>query len=535
MIVRELVAKFKWNIDRSGFRSFSKDIDTTKRKAKNLGRDINKIGDNFLNVAKKLTIGLTAPITLLNVLAVKHASFFEQMEVAFSTMLGSAELAQQHIEEMTTFAAETPFTIEGVFTSSKQLLAMGIESEKIKPTLKALGDVAAGLSVPMGRLAYNYGQVRAATKLTGQELKDFVRAGVPLLDELAKNLGKTAGEIKKMVSAGEISFEMVEAAFISMSSEGGKFSNLMEKQLSTLGGIFSNFKDIVQITLAEFGKMAVVQLKLKEGFKKLTTILFKVMRIIRELAPHQKKMLFGFMALLWIIGPLLFLFGGLIKAVGFMAFGFMMLKTALFGASAASVTFQASMLLIPLLVAAVAAAWLLLIEDLWSWANGVDSWVGKSYKPFKKWKEDMIKDFHDIMSLFTMFVDFVTKKWKQLGTLFTDKFPVQTAFLKNVATVVADKNQIAGNASLNAIGKLAKSYSGSPYSPSGIGKGLISSLQGGVNINVNNKNVIDLSGGDSGTDTIEKAKVAANLINQKFTDNLADQFNKVGKYNQLTE
>lgn len=195
-------------------------------------------------------IALTAVgggITALGAASVKLAAEFEQTTVAFTTMLGSAKEADKLLRELADFARRTPFTLRDVETNTKQLLAMGIEVEDVLPTLKALGDVSAGLSVPLERLAFNFGQVRAQGRLTGVELRDFARAGVPLIEELAKNLGVTEDQIKEMVAAGEIGFEDVRKAFITMSSEGGKFFNLMEKQAETTAGRFSRLTDSLEI------------------------------------------------------------------------------------------------------------------------------------------------------------------------------------------------------------------------------------------------------------------------------------------------
>ena len=94
----------------------------------------------------------------------------------------------------------------------------------------------------MSRLAMNYGQVITQGKLTSRELKDQVN-GVPILDELAKNAGKSKEEIQNMISSGQISANDVTRAFETMTSEGGKFADMMATQSSTLSGQWSNFQD----------------------------------------------------------------------------------------------------------------------------------------------------------------------------------------------------------------------------------------------------------------------------------------------------
>ncbi len=173
----------------------------------------------------------------------KMAGQFEQTEIAFTTMLGSAEKADKLLKELADFAAKTPFTIPGIEQNAKMLLAMSIPLEDLLPTLKSLGDIASGLNVPMERLALNFGQVRVQGKLTGRELRDFSVAGVPLIAELAKNLNIAETEVKEMVSAGKIGFAEVEEAFKTMTGEGGKFFDLMDAQSKTFLGVMSNIQD----------------------------------------------------------------------------------------------------------------------------------------------------------------------------------------------------------------------------------------------------------------------------------------------------
>lgn len=171
------------------------------------------------------------------------ADNLEQAKIAFTTMLWSEEKAIAMLQDLSNFAAKTPFELPEVRQNAKQLLAMGVSAENIIPTLKALGDAAAGTGADMTRLAMNYGQVITQGHLTGRELRDFLVNGIPLLDELAKNAGKSKEEIQNMISSGQISANDVTKAFETMTSEGGEFEDLMYKQSATFTGLWSNFQD----------------------------------------------------------------------------------------------------------------------------------------------------------------------------------------------------------------------------------------------------------------------------------------------------
>lgn len=206
----------------------------------------NKLQQSLWGGLKALVgLGVTKALSTAAGRAYTLAGNLQQADVAFTTMLGGAEAARRMLQDLSDFAANTPFELTGVRETAKQLLAYNIEAHKIIPTLKALWDVSAGLSVPIQQVAFAYGQVKSAGRLLGQDLRQFTNAGVPIIAELAKNLGVAESQIKEMVSAGKIWFADVEKAFQTMSAEGGKFANLMEKQSATMMGAWSNLKDSI--------------------------------------------------------------------------------------------------------------------------------------------------------------------------------------------------------------------------------------------------------------------------------------------------
>lgn len=229
-----------------------------KQATNELAKDIEqKVGNAWDKAGTKLQqslwgglkalvgLGVTKALSSAAWRAYTLAGNLQQADVAFTTMLGGAEAAKKMLQDLSDFAANTPFELTGVRQTAKQLLAYGIEAHKIIPTLKALGDVSAGLSVPIEQVAYAYGQVKSAGRLVGNDLKQFINAGVPIIQELAKNMGVAESQIKDMVSAGKIWFADVEKAFQTMSSEWGKFANLMEKQSDTMMGAWSNLQDSI--------------------------------------------------------------------------------------------------------------------------------------------------------------------------------------------------------------------------------------------------------------------------------------------------
>lgn len=175
--------------------------------------------------------------------ALAAAATYEQTAIAFRVMLGDATKARTLLKEISDFAAKTPFELPEVVAASKQLLAFGIAQERIIPTIRMLGDVASGVGVPIGQIGYAFGQVQVAGKLMGQELLQFTNAGVPLIETLAEVMNQPRENIRKLVEEGQVSFPIVEQAFQRMTSEGGRFYNLMEQQSRTYNGTISNLRD----------------------------------------------------------------------------------------------------------------------------------------------------------------------------------------------------------------------------------------------------------------------------------------------------
>lgn len=179
---------------------------------------------------------------------------YQQLEVAFETMLGSKSKSDALMGQLIDTAATTPFEMSEVAEASKMLLAYGMEGDKVNETLIRLGDIAAGLSMPLKDLAFLYGTTMVQGRLYTQDLNQFLGRGIPLADELAKQFGKNKSEVKKLVEEGKIGFPEVQKAIEALTGEGSKFGGLMEKQSKTIKGQLSNIEDAWEQMINEIGK-----------------------------------------------------------------------------------------------------------------------------------------------------------------------------------------------------------------------------------------------------------------------------------------
>ncbi len=216
-----------------------------ERSATSMGHTVEREGEKINTMFKRAAAGALAFFTVNKAAEygrsiIQIRGEIQGLTLSFETMLGSKAKADRMMSE--------------VASNVKQLIAMNAAGDDVMETFKALGDVAAGVNVPISRIAINYGQVAALGKLQGREIRDFAMAGIPIVAELAKQYGIAESEIMGMVEAGKVGFPEVQKAFASMAGEGGKFNNMMEKMNSTVTGQLSRLQDAIQQMMNKIGE-----------------------------------------------------------------------------------------------------------------------------------------------------------------------------------------------------------------------------------------------------------------------------------------
>ena len=181
---------------------------------------------------------------------------FQQLEVAFKTMLGSGEKASKLMNQLVRTAATTPFDLQSVAQGAKQLLAYGTASEEVNDELIKLGDIAAGLSLPLGDLVYLYGTTVSQGRMFTQDMRQFMGRGIPMAEEIAKVMGVTEQEVAGLVTAGKVTADVFKKAIDGMAAEGGRFGGLMEAQSKTITGQISNIEDAIDMMFNKMGQQS---------------------------------------------------------------------------------------------------------------------------------------------------------------------------------------------------------------------------------------------------------------------------------------
>ena len=222
-----------------------------------------EIVDNLIGSLKRTAaeIGGFVAIKQFSSDVIEATGKMQQLQVALSTILQSKSKADALLADISQFAVKTPFSVDEVATGAKQLLAYGSSADKVVDELSMLGDVASGLQIPIGQLIYLYGTLRTQGRAMTVDIKQFAGRGIPIYEELAKVLGVAKDEVSGLVTEGKVGFAEVEQAFKNMTTEGGKFNNMLANSAGTWPQQIAAVQGTLFLKMNDFGN------KYKEVFE----------------------------------------------------------------------------------------------------------------------------------------------------------------------------------------------------------------------------------------------------------------------------
>lgn len=226
--------------------------------ARKLGDDINETADKGVrgfNNLEKAAIGFftvqKAKEFTNKIIEVRGE--MESLRISFETLAGEG-LGKKLYEDIKQFSVSTPMMMSDLAKGAQTLLGFNMEAEKIMPILRQIGDISMGDAQKFNSLTLAFAQMSSTGKLMGQDLLQMINAGFNPLVVISEKTGKSISKLKDEMSQGKITVEMVEEAFRSATSEGGKFNGMLEKQSKGIKGAVSNLQGAYQDMLNDIGE-----------------------------------------------------------------------------------------------------------------------------------------------------------------------------------------------------------------------------------------------------------------------------------------
>lgn len=290
------------SIDSKNVRRVGDDLETVSKQSKKATSGIKGFADKCNKMTGALSAiaavqlgsvftGMAGGILNMGIASVQAAAQMRQYEIAFQTMLKSAEAGTQMLRDLQQFAAETPFDVPGVVSAGQQLMAFGFKAEEIIPMLTNLGDAASGLGLGtegVSRLAYALGQMQTSGKLNAQDMMQLTSAGISAWDMLAQAAGKTVAEMKDLCSKGAIDSKAAVQTIVAGMNE--QFGGMMAKTSDEVAGLLANIKETAGNTSAAVGKYLTEAFNIKGILKDVSDRLGEFQQKMQTATEQGKSM-----------------------------------------------------------------------------------------------------------------------------------------------------------------------------------------------------------------------------------------------------
>jgi len=198
--------------------------------------------------------------------SVNLAAEAESASIAFEVLTGSVDESAKMVEGLRQLAAASPLNIRDTQQAAKTMLAFGLSTQEVLPSLRMLGDITGGNSERFKNLTLGFSQMVSAGRLMGGELRQMVEAGFNPLQEISRQTGESMLELKKRMEDGAISSREVAAAFKSATEEGGMFFGMIERASKTTEGKFAKLADEIYGVKKAIGETIIASEQFGGGF-----------------------------------------------------------------------------------------------------------------------------------------------------------------------------------------------------------------------------------------------------------------------------
>lgn len=361
------------------------DSGEAEKKISSLSDKTNSLATSFKNAGKKMTVGLTLPITALIGVGIKYNATVEQLTTSFEVMTGSAKEAGDIVERLKKIGSKTPFEFTDLAETTKLLMNYGLTADDAIDKMQMLGDISQGNADKMNRISMAYGQMSSAGKVNLEDIKQMIEAGFNPLKEISDSTGETMLSLYDRISKGKISVDEITKSMERSTKKGGKYFQSMEKQSQTVEGRMSTLKDEF---MSATGTLTV---SLLPAFTSLVKTLTSVAQWFSNLSEGQKKTILTVLGVIAVLGPLVSFISTLITVVSLISKG-----VAIFNA----VLLANPIVLIIVAIIALIAAIVLMIKHWDTVSAYLTKWWGYMKQGFVLMGQAIISIFKGIGNAF---------------------------------------------------------------------------------------------------------------------------------------
>tara|TARA_R100000808_G_scaffold2174_2_gene9120 strand:+ start:1553 stop:3796 length:2244 start_codon:yes stop_codon:yes gene_type:complete len=322
-------------------------------------REMKRFGSNFKSLGQDLTRSVSLPLLAIGAAAVKSASDLETLETSFISLTGGTKQAADMMKQLNEFTAKTPFQIDAVANSARQLIASGTEISQVNNQLQFLGDIAATSGSSIDEIAAIFSKVQAKGKVELESLNQLAERGIPIFTALSEATGLPASEL----GAGRVSVEQFNEVLKSFAQEGGFAAGAMERLSETAAGKFSTALDNLKLAGSELVESLMPALK-------------GVIDFITDLAQKFIALDSGTKRIILVIGGLVATIGPLLIVIPKLIAGFIAIRAAV-------VAFNLALMTNPITLAAVA------IAGITAAVVGYNIATVEAVRQTKTWREEL--------------------------------------------------------------------------------------------------------------------------------------------------
>lgn len=351
-----------------------------------------QVSQALQSIGSTLSNTLTRPLLEVGTASLKLGSDFQQAQIAFTTMLGSASKANAFLADLKAFAAKTPFEFPGLVDAARRLQAMGFAGEQVIPILRSIGNAAAALgggAQSIDRITTALGQMQAKGKVSTQEINQLAEAGINAWKILAEKMGKSIPEVMKLAEKGMINAARAVPEILAALDK--QYAGMMDEQAKTIEGRWKNLKDKINFIMMDLGKgLEGPAGAAMDALHPLADLVHNLVLQFNELPPAAKYAGLGVAGIAVAAGPT-------IEGLGDLGFAMVGLKSAasLFGIESLTLAGTLGLLKGAVVLAAGAFA---------AWKLG--EWLYENVRYFKIWGDflaDLIAKIPGVQSLINSF------------------------------------------------------------------------------------------------------------------------------------